>query len=379
MTLPKPRGRNLPDRLQGRFPRLLSGQGQRGLVSVIIPVYNRVDLLRRALESVMAQSWPGIETIVVDDGSTEDVAPSVAEFGPNARLIRQSNAGVTAARNRGLSEASGEFIAFLDSDDWWDREKVAAQVGLLTVRPDLVLVWTDMRAVDEQGAVIAPDYLRSYYDSAYARPELGQVLPTVGVLGDVVPGTPEFLRSAPVRTGDIFGAMLHGNLVHTSTALFRRQRLVDGGGFDPALARSGEDYEFHWRTSWFGPAALIDTPLVSYRVGAGDQLSSNSWAFERARNALTAVSYWIDAAADELGESPRAIRYRLAELQQWCGERKVLLGESGGEPYLLRSLRGNPWVWRTWALAGLGILPTRLRMAILSTWKRRPDWMRRAA
>ena len=108
-------------------------------------------------------------------------------------------------------------------------------------------------------------------------------------------------------------------------------------------------------------------------------MSSNRWAFERARNALTAVSYWIDAAADELGESPHAIRYRLAELQQWCGERKVLLGESGGGPYLLRSLRGNPWVWRTWALAGLGILPTRLRMAILSTWKRRPDWMRRAA
>ncbi len=379
MTLPKPRGRDLPDRLQGRFPRLLSGQGERGLVSVIIPVYNRVDLLRRALESVMAQSWPGIEAIVVDDGSTEDVAPAVAEHGPRARLIRQANAGVTAARNKGLSAASGEYIAFLDSDDWWDAGKVAAQVGVLAARPDVVLVWTDMRAVDEQGAVVAPDYLRYYYDSAYARPELAGTLPNVATLGDLVPGTPELLRTAPVRIGDIFGAMLYGNLVHTSTALFRRQRVVDGGGFDPALARSGEDYEFHWRTSWFGPAALIDTPLVSYRVGAGDQLSSNRWAFERAHNAFIAVSYWIEAAAGELGESPRAIRHRLAELEQWCGERKVLLGESGGVPYLLRSLRGNPWPWRTWVLAGLGILPTQLRMAILGAWKRRPDWMRRAA
>jgi glycosyltransferase involved in cell wall biosynthesis len=327
----------------------------------------------------MAQSWPGIEAIVVDDGSTEDVAPAVAEQGPRARLIRQANAGVTAARNKGLSAASGEYIAFLDSDDWWDADKVAAQVGVLAARPDVVLVWTDMRAVDEQGAVVAPDYLRYYYDSAYARPELAGTLPNVATLGDLVPDTPELLRTAPVRIGDIFGAMLYGNLVHTSTALFRRQRVVDGGGFDPALARSGEDYEFHWRTSWFGPAALIDTPLVSYRVGAGDQLSSNRWAFERAHNAFIAVSYWIEAAAGELGESPRAIRHRLAELEQWCGERKVLLGESGGVPYLLRSLRGNPWPWRTWALAGLGILPTRLRMAMLSTWKRRPDWMRRAA
>lgn len=378
-AISRPRSHALPAPLQGRFPHLLSGQGESGLVSVIIPVYNRVDLLRRALASVIGQSWSRIEAIVVDDGSTEDVAPAVAELGSRARLIRQANAGVTAARNRGLSEASGEFIAFLDSDDWWDTDKVAAQVGLLAARPDVVLVWTDMRAVDEQGEVIAPDYLRFYYDSAYARPELAETLPTTASLGELVPGTPPFLRAAPVRIGDIFGAMLHGNLVHTSTALFRRQRVVDGGGFDPALARSGEDYEFHWRTSWFGPAALIDAPLVSYRVGAGDQLSSDQWAFERAHNALIAVSYWLDAAAEEMGESPRAIRARRAELEQWCGERKVLLGQDGGVPYLLQSLRGNPWVWRTWALAGLGLLPVSLRRAILDTWIARPNWMRRAA
>lgn len=376
---PRSRSHALPVALQGRFPRLLSGEGEPGLVSVIIPVYNRVDLLRRALHSVMGQSWQGIEAIVVDDGSTEDVAPAVAEHGSRARLIRQPNAGVTAARNRGLAEASGEYIAFLDSDDWWDADKVAAQVGLLSARPDVVLVWSDMRAVDEQARTIATDYLRFYYDSAYARPELAAVLPRVGTLGDLVPGTAESLRPAPVRIGDIFGAMLYGNLVHTSTALFRRQRLVDGGGFDPALARSGEDYEFHWRTSWFGPVALIDAPLVNYRVGAGDQLSSDQWAFERAHNALIAVSYWLDAAADEMGESARAIRLRRAELEQWCGERKVLLGEKNGVSWLLRSLWRNPWVWRTWALTGLGVLPPSIRRVVLGKWIARPAWMRRAA
>ena len=87
----------------------------------------------------------------------------------------------------------------------------------------------DMRAVDERGKVVAEEYLRSFYDTAYSRPELGTELPLVGTLGELVPGSPAALRSSPVRIGDIFGAMLHGNLVHTSTALIRRSRLVAGG------------------------------------------------------------------------------------------------------------------------------------------------------
>ena len=102
--------------------------------------------------------------------------------------------------------------------------------------------------------------------------------------------------------GDIFGDMLYGNLVHTSTVLVRRTRVVAGGGFDPALARAG-DYEFHWRSCFFGPAALIEEPLVSYRIGAGDQLGSGKWAYERARNALTAVKYWLDAAGPAMNQS----------------------------------------------------------------------------
>ncbi len=368
----------LPASLQGRFPQLLTGEGEPGLVSVIIPVYNRADLLRRALRSVVDQSWPAIEVVVVDDGSTEDMSPTVQACSRKARLVRQENAGVTAARNRGLAEARGEFIAFLDSDDWWDADKVAAQVGILRARPDVVLVWTDMRAVGEGGELIAGDYLRFYYDSAYARPELAQELPFVATLGALAPNTPLERQSAPVRIGDIFGAMLHGNLVHTSTALVRRSRVVVGGGFDPVLAHSGEDYEFHWRTAWFGQAALIDVPMVSYRVGAADQLSSNRWAYERAHNALIAVSYWLEAAKDLMNQTPRAIRMRLAELQQWCGERRVLLGEGGGLGHLIESLRLNPWSARTWALTLLALCPAALRQGALRTWHGRPTWMRRA-
>ncbi len=87
--------------------------------SVVIPVYNRAEMLRDALRSVFAQEFKDYEVIVVDDGSTEDLHPVIAEFGDRIILIRQANSGPGVARNTGVEHARGEYIAFLDSDDIW--------------------------------------------------------------------------------------------------------------------------------------------------------------------------------------------------------------------------------------------------------------------
>jgi glycosyltransferase involved in cell wall biosynthesis len=369
--------RSLTSAFRSRFPDVAHGAGEYDLVSVVVPVYNRGDLLRQALASVASQSWRPIEAVVVDDGSVEDIGAIVAEFPGVARMVRQDNSGVTAARNRGLQEARGEFIAFLDSDDTWDPAKISAQVALLRARPDAVMAWTDMRAVDESGAVRSARYLRTYYGSSYKRLDIERVLPLIGRLGALAPGCPEATRNALVRVGNIFDDMLYGNLVHTSTVLVRRTRVVAGGGFDPTLARTGEDYEFHWRSCFFGPVALIEEPLISYRIGAGDQLSSAKWAYERARNALTAVMYWLDAAGPAMKHSSRDVRRRLAELQRWCGERRVLLGENGGVPHLATSLRHDPLEVRSWALLLIAVWPRSLRNMLLSVWRSRPAWARR--
>jgi hypothetical protein len=205
----------------------------------------------------------------------------------------------------------------------------------------------------------------------------GRVLPVVGQLGTFAPGCPETIGDAPVRIGDIFCDMLYGNLVHTSTVLVRRTRVVAGGGFDPTFAHAGEDYEFHWRSCFFGPVALIDEPMVSYRTGAGDQLMSPKWAYERARNALTTVTYWLDAAGPAMQQSPRDVRRRLAELERWCGERRVLLGENGGIPHLAASLRHDPLEVWSWVLLLLAVCPRPLRNKLLSSWRSRPAWARR--
>lgn len=92
--------------------------------SVIIPAYNSAATLARAIESVRAQSWPAHEIIVVDDGSTDATAEIARQFGEDVRLIQQPNSGVSAARNAGAAAASGDWLAFLDADDWYAPERI---------------------------------------------------------------------------------------------------------------------------------------------------------------------------------------------------------------------------------------------------------------
>ena len=92
-------------------------------VSVVIPTYNRADFLREAIASALQQDYPNVELIVVDDGSRDDTAAVVGEFGPAVHYLWQENRGVSAARNRGAAASTGDLIAFLDSDDLWAAEQ----------------------------------------------------------------------------------------------------------------------------------------------------------------------------------------------------------------------------------------------------------------
>ena len=107
------------------------------LISCIIPVYNGERYLREAIDSVLAQAHRPLEIIVVDDGSTDGTADVAAGYGARLDYVRQSNAGPAAARNRGLSLAQGEFVAFLDADDLWHPEKLQRQMARFQARSEL--------------------------------------------------------------------------------------------------------------------------------------------------------------------------------------------------------------------------------------------------
>ncbi len=112
-------------------------------ISVIIPVHNRADLVSRAIDSVLAQSCPADEVIVVDDGSTDDTAGAVLRFGDRVRMIQQPHSGVSVSRNRGIRAARYDWLAFLDSDDLWKADKLQRQCKALQEQPDLLICYTD--------------------------------------------------------------------------------------------------------------------------------------------------------------------------------------------------------------------------------------------
>ena len=127
------------------------------LVSVVITTYNGQRFIRQALESMLGQTYPRLEVVVVDDGSTDDT-PRILESvtDPRLRILRQANRGHSGALNSGIAAAAGEFVAFLGHDDVSHPERVSKQVAYLTVHPECGLVGTQYVAIDEHGVVLGP-------------------------------------------------------------------------------------------------------------------------------------------------------------------------------------------------------------------------------
>lgn len=197
-------------------------------VSVIIPTFNRRELVVKAIDCVLAQTFPVEDIVVVDDGSTDGTAEALAQaYGDRIRLVRQANAGVSAARNRGLEMARGEFISLLDSDDLWLPEKTERQVGFLEAHPGFGMVLCDIMQVDRDGHDIAPIHRRDFI------PEDGPVLKWV-------------LRQPALAP---------------LSAMFRREVYETVGGFDVAL-RTAEDIDFHLRVARRWPIGVVSEELV---------------------------------------------------------------------------------------------------------------------
>jgi glycosyltransferase involved in cell wall biosynthesis len=314
------------------------------LVSVVVPTYNRATRVLVATRSVLAQTYPHVEVLVVDDGSTDDTEQRIAaEFGadPRVRYVRQANAGVAAARNRGLAGARGEYIAFLDSDDVWRPWKLQFQLECLALLPGSVgMIWTDMDAVNESGELHGRRYLRQMY-SAYEAHSTPHSLFTehryVAPPSDTCPAAP---GGVFLGYGNIYRSMLSGNLVHTSTVLMRRERQRAVGEFDVSLERSGEDYDFYLRTCRAGIVAFADVCSIDYRVGSADQLTASRYNVDLARNFLATIdkAVRLDGDAHPLSR-PELNRIR-AEASAWYGSGLIAAGQvSAGRRFLAQSLR----------------------------------------
>jgi glycosyltransferase involved in cell wall biosynthesis len=122
------------------------------LISVVIPTYNRPDLLQQTLESVLAQTYKDLQIIVVDDGSTAETGELLDKFSPRVQSIRLGRSGISTARNTGIDAAQGEFIAFVDHDDLWEPHKIEKHVEFASAHPELAMTYTDAIEFSKEGA-----------------------------------------------------------------------------------------------------------------------------------------------------------------------------------------------------------------------------------
>lgn len=346
----------------------MSGQ----LVSVIVPTYNRADCILETLNCLLAQTHTDWELILVDDGSTDNTSELVqTHFAGDERLryIYQQNAGVSHARNTGLSHTRGDFVAFLDSDDRWKPWKLSAQLACFNRFPDVGMIWTDMEAIDHDGNFLEGRHLRTMY-SAYHYHELDKLFAGSADAATFFGMPAEASPSAdtiPFYYGDIFAAMILGSLVHTSTVVLRRERALAVGGFDESLKHSGEDYDFHLRTCQQGPVGLLDVSAIQYRKGRADRLTRHTDA--TAVNFLATIEKAV--AADSSGRLRRQdVEHVLGEAHAWVAEEKFKLRDGRGvRRHALLALRRNPRSPRLFALVLLSYVPADAINWLLKTYR----------
>jgi len=221
--------------------------------SVIIPSYNAAPLVVQAVESVLAQTHAAHEILVIDDGSTDDTAACLEPYQDRIRYLHQSNAGVAAARNRGLAEATGDWIAFLDADDVWHPSKLARQARVIAEHPQVGLL-----------ATLCYDW------PAAGHPELPS-------------GSDHKIAIVP------FESLVVRNQIVTSSVVARREVIDQVGGFDPRM-QGPEDYDLWLRVAERTPVLLLETPLVGYR----DQPVSLSKNAERMEQGMRLILDKLD-------------------------------------------------------------------------------------
>jgi glycosyltransferase involved in cell wall biosynthesis len=215
------------------------------LVSVIIPTHNRAGWVGEAIGSVLVQTYKPIELIVVDDGSTDHTSQVVQALGSALTYLPQPQAGVSAARNRGVAVSHGELVAFLDSDDLWQPEKVAAQVEVLRQQPQTQVCYTDEIWI-RHGVRVNPKHIH-HKCSGWM-----------------------FLESLPRC------------LISPSSVMLRRSLWDRLGGFDERLPAC-EDYDLWLRLTACVPVALVPQRLIVKRGGHADQLSRRTPVLDRYR------------------------------------------------------------------------------------------------
>lgn len=265
------------------------GTGTAALVSVVVPAFNAAKTLAEALDSILSQSYPNIEIVVVDDGSTDETEQVLARYGDSLQVVHQANTGLPGARNAGCHLARGEFIALMDADDLCAPERIAVQVQAMQRHPDAVLCCSDFSAFDGNGQVSESHGATYYSQIGDARDGLSSLFPHRESLRARLSFSASVPAGNPVEIDTHFGSVYRdlafGNFVHPPTVMFRAETLRTAGMFDETI-RYNSDWECFVRMSRLGAVVHLARPLLAYRLSDSQMSSSRG---NRGRGALDLV------------------------------------------------------------------------------------------
>lgn len=217
--------------------------------SVIIPAYNVAATLARALDSVLTQTWPAHEIIVVDDGSNDATAAVAAGYGEKIRYLRQDNAGVSVARNQGVQIASGDWLAFLDADDWYYPDRLKWHGEWIARDPALDFLTGDYEYRDENGALIG----RSMAGKASGRAMLVKAA-----------GAREV-----VMEGAEFEAFVADHFGDTHTLSLPRSTFLELGGYPPGFKVCEDVHLLTRLVARSRRAGVVCEAMAVYRIHGG--------------------------------------------------------------------------------------------------------------
>lgn len=312
-------------------PRAATSGGEAGepppgrpAVAVVLPVYNGRRFLREALESVLAQTLRPAELVVVDDGSEDGSTEVLDGFAAPfpVRLVRQANGGQSAARNRGVRETTAELVAFLDQDDRWYPEHLAALAPAVVAHPAIGWVYSDFDEIDATGGLVTRDFLREH----------------------AVPHPKTTLAACIAR--DL--------MVLPSASLLRRSALLDVGGFDDALSGYEDDDLFVriFRAGW--RHAFVPGATLAFRIHGGSSSADARFLASRRR--------YADKLVAALPDDGRMRRYYARE------QVAPRFFETCLDDYV-RACSRRDWASARLALAGLDHFAAMRRPGPLLRWK----------
>jgi len=309
------------------------------LISVIVPVYNGEKTIEKTIESILNQTFLDFELIIINDGCQDSTLKVISTIqDPRLKVFSYLNGGVSASRNRGLAQATGEFISFIDADDLWTSNKLETQFRVLQENPQAAVAysWTDW--IDESGKILGKG---SYI----------------------------------TQEGNVFAQMLLNDFVASgSNCLIRRQALIEVGGFDESLAH-GEDWDLWLRLAARYEFIAIPSPQILYRISSSSA-SSDVWKMEAGSLKIIEKAYAIaPESLQHLKKQSLGNRYKYLTFKALEGTPELKKGLASAR-FLYHAISNDlsllqaKVIWKVlFKIIVITLLPSRLAQVVLAKFK----------